>query len=70
MTKTNPIERKKNNMFKIITDNGSDLSPSFLSENGVGCMYLSDNRDREMTIPGIRDLVRAVGHSGQCACGR
>ena len=28
-------------MFKIITDNGSDLSPSFLSENGVGCMYLS-----------------------------
>ena len=28
-------------MFKIITDNGSDLSPSFLSENDVGCMYLS-----------------------------
>ena len=28
-------------MFKIITDNGSDLPRSYLEENDIGCMYLS-----------------------------
>ena len=28
-------------MFKIVTDNGSDLPKSYLEENDIGCMYLS-----------------------------
>ncbi len=35
-------------MFKIITDNGSDLPVSFMQENEIGCMYLSTILDGEI----------------------
>lgn len=35
-------------MFKIITDNGSDLPVDFLKEKGIDCMYLSTILDGEV----------------------
>ncbi|MCR5399343.1 MAG: DegV family protein [Lachnospiraceae bacterium] len=35
-------------MFKIITDNGSDLPVSFMQENDIGCVYLSTILDGEV----------------------
>lgn len=35
-------------MFKIITDNGSDLPVDFMQEKGIGCMYLSTILDGEV----------------------
>ena len=46
-------------MFKIITDNGSDLSRQFLEENDVGCMYLSTILDGEIISNAEKDLSPA-----------
>ncbi len=35
-------------MYKIVTDNGSDLPKSYLEENDIGCMYLSTILNREV----------------------
>lgn len=35
-------------MFKIVTDNGSDLPVSFMQENDIGCVYLSTILDGEV----------------------
>ena len=35
-------------MFKILTDNGADLSREFMQENDIGCMYLSTMLDGEI----------------------
>lgn len=43
-------------MFKILTDNGSDLSKQFLQENDIGCMYLSTILDGEVIASADKDL--------------
>lgn len=53
-------------MFKIITDNGADLSSSFLSENDIGCMYLSTildgkviaGKDKFLSAPDFYRMLR------------
>lgn len=46
-------------MFKIITDNGADLSRQFLNENGVGCMYLSTILDGRIIADSQTELSAA-----------
>lgn len=43
-------------MFKIITDNGADLSRSFMQENDIGCMYLSTILDGEIIANSEKEL--------------
>lgn len=43
-------------MFKIVTDNGSDLPRSYLEENDIGCMYLSTILNGEVIAGKNRDL--------------
>ena len=43
-------------MFKIVTDNGADLSRSFLEEHNVGCMFLSTILDGEVIAGRDKDL--------------
>ncbi len=43
-------------MFKIVTDNGSDLPKSYLEENDIGCMYLSTILDGEIIAGKDKDL--------------
>ncbi len=57
-------------MFKIITDNGSDMPKSWLEENDVGCIYLStildgkiiNGRDVQISAP---DFYRLLAEGGQ-----
>lgn len=46
-------------MFKIITDNGADLSRQFLTENDVGCMYLSTILDGKIIADSNTELAAA-----------
>ncbi|MBP5330319.1 MAG: DegV family protein [Lachnospiraceae bacterium] len=43
-------------MFKIVTDNGSDLPKSYLEENDIGCMYLSTILDGQVIAGKDKDL--------------
>ena len=43
-------------MFKIVTDNGADLSRSFLEEHNVGCMFLSTILDGEVIAGRDKEL--------------
>ncbi|MBO4414422.1 MAG: DegV family protein [Lachnospiraceae bacterium] len=57
-------------MFKIITDNGSDLPKSYLEENDIGCMYLSTilngeiiaGKDKELSA---RDFYRMLSEGAK-----
>lgn len=46
-------------MFKIITDNGADLPKDWLSENNVGCIYLSTILDGEIIAGKDKELSAA-----------
>ena len=46
-------------MFKIVTDNGADLSRSFLDANGVGCLYLSTILEGEVIANSEKELSSA-----------
>ncbi|MCR5684190.1 MAG: DegV family protein [Lachnospiraceae bacterium] len=57
-------------MFKIITDNGSDLPRSYLEENGIDCLYLSTILDGKVIAgPGIdlnaRDFYRLLSEGAK-----
>ncbi|MCR5322009.1 MAG: DegV family protein [Lachnospiraceae bacterium] len=43
-------------MFKIVTDNGSDLPKAYLEDNDIGCMFLSTILDGEIIAGKDRDL--------------
>ena len=53
-------------MFKIITDNGADLSRKYLEEHDVGCLYLStilngeviSGKDKELTASEFYGMLR------------
>ncbi|MCR5719234.1 MAG: DegV family protein [Lachnospiraceae bacterium] len=53
-------------MFKIITDNGSDLPKEFLTKNDVGCMYLStildgeiiNGKDKVLSAPDFYNMLK------------
>ncbi len=54
-------------MFKIITDNGADLSRDYLNQHQIGCMYLStildgkviSGKDRELSSSDFYKMLRS-----------
>ncbi|MBR1852167.1 MAG: DegV family protein [Lachnospiraceae bacterium] len=46
-------------MFKIITDNGSDLTKEWMAENNVDCLYLSTILDGEVIADKDKELSAA-----------